>query len=94
MGKKYLVIVEFDAETGETDARYYGMPSRAGAIQVFRRLFRDLNRTVARGFTPREFMEVEPDEAQTATFTTPENIEETENEKNEEIEQFEEETDE
>lgn len=59
MCKKVFVLnAEYDCQTGQIDARYYGVVNRSDAIKVLRKLQQALGRTLYGGWTPAELNQI------------------------------------
>lgn len=73
MGKKWLIITEYDVETGVVDVRYYGMPDRGGAMKILRKIQNHLGRSLMGGFFPEQLVD---GEAETVATPKPEEVDE------------------
>jgi hypothetical protein len=62
MGKKQLIIAEYDVETGVVDVRYYGLSLRSEAKKILIKQHQSLFRSLSQGFNPNQLVDEEVDE--------------------------------
>lgn len=73
MGKKQVLIVEYDVESGVLDVKYYGLTLRSEAKRILMKLHQNLMRSLmGGGFEPEQLLEEEIEDGKRESECKPE----------------------